>query len=83
MEARKGIYSKANQGSHKCTTSRSRAKRSTLSVHPVKAGGNICSRSIYRANVIKRATASKKSAIAFLAKAGILDKSGELTPLYQ
>lgn len=83
MEIRKSTFSKGHSGSCKKTTTRNRLCRDASGVHPVAIGGNASCRSTYRASVIEQATASRKSAIAFLTKAGILDKSGELTSLYR
>lgn len=83
MEAKKNTSSKEHYGNHKKAIDRNKTYRDTSSVYPVTVGRNNYCRSMYRSNVIKQATASKKSAIAFLAKAGILDKNGELTSLYK
>ena len=79
MEVSKVTSPKKHSDNHKNTKSRNKG----CSGHPVITDRSACRRSTYRANVIRQATSSKKCAIAFLAKAGILDTSGELTPLYQ
>lgn len=83
MKARKKTFSREHSGSHKNATSQNNTYRHVSSVHPMAIDRHVCCRSIHRADVIKRMTASKKSAIVYLEKAGILDKSGELTSLYR